>query len=502
MIHRTRLLLQPFARTAVAWSTATILLLAVLPGCALRLPPADPTALGTMTVPTGWTLHAGSETSGATSPTSLSSWWQRFDDPTLDALVTQSQQANTSIRSAQSALRQARALRDLASAALWPGIGYSASVQHGTAGGHSAGSSFQAGLDASWVPDVFGANRSALEASRATLDATAADLGDMQVAVAAEVGLNYLLLRTAQARLGIARDNLASQRETWQITQWRQQAGLVTVLEAEQARAAAEQTAALLPALQTSIEQTRHALAVLLGQPPATRSPLFARLDESAPIPRAPEELALAIPAETLRQRADVRAAESQVLAAWARVAQADAGRFPGFSLGGSFGWNAATLGSLANGSSVVSSLLASVTGPLFDAGSARAQVRAQEAAYEQARVAYQATVLAALKDVEDALVALRGDRQRLVSLSSASDAAARAATLARQRFSSGLVDFQVVLETQRTQFSAQDSVASATADIGADQVRLFTSLGGGWRDDRDDDALASSTRTQRTSRP
>ena len=126
--------------------------------------------------------------------------------------------------------------------------------------------------------------------------------------------------------------------------------------------------------------------------------------------------------------------------------------------------------------------LLASVSVPLFDGGAARAQVRAQDAALEQARIAYQATVLGALKEVENALVALRGDRERLARLRNAADAAGNAALLAQQRYASGLIDFQVVLETQRTLLSTQDSVASTAASVATDHVRLYKALGGGWQ--------------------
>jgi NodT family efflux transporter outer membrane factor (OMF) lipoprotein len=256
------------------------------------------------------------------------------------------------------------------------------------------------------------------------------------------------------------------------------QAGLVTSLETEQSRAATEQTRAQLPALQTSIEQTRHALAVLTGRPPAALAQMLAA---TGPIPQTAFDLALSFPAETLRQRPDVRAAEQQVTAAWSRVAQADAARLPSFRLGGSVGLNALTLGALTNGASAVASVLASVSLPLLDGGAALAQSQAQRAALDAARVAYEAAALNALKDVEDALVALQGDRLRLARLQQAAVAATAAATLAGQRFNSGLVDFQTVLDTQRSQLSTQDSVASAQADIGADQVRLYKALGGGW---------------------
>lgn len=405
-------------------------------------------------------------------------------------LVEQALLANTSVRAAQAALLQARALRDVAASSLQPTLGSSASAQRNRSN-NNTGNSFHAGLDALWELDVFGANRSGVDASEASARASAGSLGNVQVSIAAEVVLNYITLRSTQERLAIASTNLASQQDTLQITQWRLQAGLVSSLNAEQARAAAAQTQAQLPALQTTIEQTRHALAILSGQPPMA---LALQLEAATPVPRAPATIALSLPADTLRQRPDVRAAEWQLAAATARVAQADAQRLPSFKLGGSLGLNALTLGALTNGASVAGALLASVSLPLFDGGAARAQVRAQQAAQQQAQANYQSTVLGALRDVEDALVALQGDRVRLASLQEAAAAAASASELAGQRYSSGLVDFQTVLETQRTQLSTQDGVAAATAAISSDHVRLYKALGGGWVSD--DTRLDSGTPT------
>ncbi len=432
-------------------------------------------------VPPAWSDSAAAS---ATGNASLLAWWTRFDDPLLTRLVAQALQANTSVTGAQAALRQARALRDVAAAGLWPTLGSSVSARR-SQGGVGTSNSFQAGLDANWELDIFGVNRSALAAGEAAARASAASLGGVQVSIAAEVALNYITLRAAQVRLAIASENLATQQETLQITQWRLQAGLVTSIDAEQAVAAAEQTSAAVPALQTTIEQTGHALAVLTGKAPAA---LAATLAASGPVPQAGADLAMSIPAETLRQRPDVRAAEHQVSAARARVAQADAARWPSFNLGGSLGLSAPTLGGLANHASIVSALLASVSLPLFDGGASSAQVRAQQAALEQTHIAYQGAVLTALTEVEDALTALRGDRERLAHLLLAATAADNAALLARQRYGSGLIDFQTVLETQRTRLSTQDSVASANASLGADHVRLYKALGGGWRPDASSD--------------
>ena len=460
-------------------------LLLSLFGCTSMAPPR--TAAVAVDIPTAW---SGATASTGAGSASRARWWARFNDPILSRLVSQALAANTDVLGAEAALRQARALRDVSAGALWPTLDSSASAEHGTAGGKSTGDRFAAGLDASWELDIFGANRSALAASEATARASAASLGDVQVSIAAEVALGYIALRGAQTLLAIANDNLVSQLETLQIVQWRLQAGLTTSLEAEQALTQAEQTRALLPALQTAIEQSQHALAVLTGQPPAALTTVLAA---TGPVPQAADGLILSFPAETLRQRPDVRAAEDEVTAAIARVAEANAARAPNFQIGGSLGLNALTLAALTHGASVVSVLVGSVTLPVFDGGSLRAQVRAQQAALDQAGWTYKATVLTALKDVEDALVALRGDRERLQHLQLAANAAANAALLARQRYSGGVVDFQTVLDTQRTQLGTQESLATAVADLSADHVRLYKALGGGWRPD-DGDATAAST--------
>ncbi len=431
-------------------------------------------------------------------------WWTAFDDPLMADLVERALSGNLGVQHAQATLRQARALRDVAAAALWPVLGLSASAQRARSAGQPAHNTLALGLDASWEADVFGSTRYGVRASEAELMASDADLGAIQVSLAAEVALNYINLRGLQARLRIAQGNLASQQETLQITQWRLQAGLVTSLESEQARAAAEQTGASLPPLQSSVEQTRHALSVLIGQVPTA---LASALNTSQAVPQANHGLALSLPADTIRQRPDVRSAEWLVSAAAARVSQADAARAPSFNLSGTLGVSALTTSALSQGASVISGIAASLALPLLDGGAMRAQVRAQQAAWDQARIDYRATVLNALLEVEDALVALRDGQLRLSSLERASQAADNAAQLARQRYSGGLVDFQTVLETQRTQLTTQDSVASARTTLSADHVQLYKALGGGWRADQTDtsqeaDAGQPAATTTRTPTP
>ena len=230
-------------------------------------------------VPDAWSV---TDATAASGPVSLVGWWLRFDDPLLAGLGADALRANPTVTGAQAALRRARALREVAAAALFPPLGSSASVQRSTgssgatpASGRTTTHNFQAGLDANWELDIFDVKRNALASGEATARASEVSLGDVQVSIAAEVALAYINLHNAQARLAIANANLASQQETLQITQWRQQAGLVTALDAEQARAAAEQTGALAPALQVGSEQASHALTVLSGRASAkpTRRP-------------------------------------------------------------------------------------------------------------------------------------------------------------------------------------------------------------------------------------
>jgi multidrug efflux system outer membrane protein len=396
----------------------------------------------------------------------------------LSELVTQALRANTSVKTAQAALAQARALREVKGASLLPSISASGSVQRSESSSSSGANSFKTGLDASWNPDVFGGNRSGLNAAGADALAAEATLSDVQSSMTAELALTYIQLRGFQSQLQIARTNLASQAETLQITDWRAQAGLITSLEVAQARTATEQTGAQIPTLQASIQKASHSLAVLTGQTPAA---LNAQLATPQAVPQVNQQLALNIPAETMRQRADVRAAEYRVGAALARVSVAEAARYPSFSIGGSVGLNALTLSGLTSGATAAAALLSAVSFPLFDGGATVAQVRAQSAALTQARSSYQATVLAALKDVEDALVSLQANRDRLFRLQAAEAAASQAALLAQNRYASGLIDFQTVLQTQRSLLSAQDSLATTQADISADHVRLYKALGGGW---------------------
>jgi NodT family efflux transporter outer membrane factor (OMF) lipoprotein len=463
---------------------AVAALAVLLAGCASYQQPGESPAVP---VPAQWTASPAS-----VEPEVLADWWQRFGDAELSTLVGEALRLNTSLAAAQARLRAARAQRDLAASALQPGIAASAGAQASAREGLPSSRAVTAGLDARWEPDLWGGTQAGVDAAEAELRASAATLAGTQVQVAAEVALAYLELRGTQARLATGLANLESQQQTLQITQWRAQAGLVTQLDVEQARTAVEQTRAQVPVLEGAIVRAIDAIAVLTGQPPGA---LQARLAPPMPLPAAPADLALAFPADVLRQRPDVAAAEARVQAARARIEQADAQRLPSLELGGSIGLSALTLSALGSGAGVAS-IAASVAVPVFDGGRIEAQVRTQEAALDEAHAAYRATVLAALQEVEAALVSLRAAREQLAGQQAAAASARRAARLAEFRYRSGLIDFQAVLQTQRTLLALEDAATATATEVTSQHVRLYKALGGGWP--LDGERLATSSTTTR----
>ena len=415
-------------------------------------------------------------------PRDLRRWWQSLNDPLLSVLIDEALRASPDVRLAQARLREARAYRALAVAALFPIVNASGAASRTRSseavGSGSLGNYFSAGFDANWELDVFGGTRRGIEAAQADLETTEARLADTQVTLAAEVASYYAQVRAMQLRLRIARDNLASQTDTWQLTEWRSQAGLVSSQDVEQARTNQEQTRAQIPALETSLAAAESAVEILLGQPPGAQRE---RLAADGDLPAVPEQIAVGIPANALLRRPDVRAAERALAAETARVAMAEAARYPAVDLAGSIGVEALSAAALGGGGTTTSSLLAGLVAPIFDAGRLRDQVRIQDAVREQALVTYEVTVLNALQEVENALVALVRSGERSRTLTRADEAARNAALMARQRYSVGLTDFETVLDTERTVLAVEDSLAGSRTDAVMALIQLYKALGGGW---------------------
>src|SRR5574340_43834 len=426
-----------------------------LAGCAAVGPDYAPPATE---VPAGW--HRLDTVTGTVArdqaPGDLSQWWQGLNDPLLSELVDEALRSSPDLRSAQARLREARARRTVAASARFPGVtasaGASRSESSEQVGNGDTRNYFSAGFDASWEADVFGGVRRSIEAAEADLESSRANLQASRVSLAAEVASSYIEVRA--------------------------QAGLVSTQDVEQARSNREQTRAQIPALETSLAQAEHTLDNLLGRVPGT---LHARLATAVELPVIPAQIAVGIPADTLRQRPDVRVAERTLAAETARVGVAEAARYPAFNLSGSIGLEALTFGALGDSGAATSSLFAGITAPVFDAGRLRAQVEIQDAVRERAQVAYEQAVLVALQDVENALVELARNLERGEALSNAVDAARSAAELARQRYSAGLIDFQSVLDSERSVLVLEESYARNRTNGVQALIRLYKALGGGW---------------------
>jgi len=425
----------------------------------------------------------------------LAEWWRQFRDPVLDGLVADALAANLDLAAAQAQLREARARRALAGAQLGPIVNASASGSRRRASAESGNGAtaelYSAGFDASWELDVFGGLRRGVEATEADVGASADQLRDTRVSLVAEVALNYVDLRAAERQLVVAEESVTSREETYKLARWRLQAGLVSELDVAQARTDLESTRAALPALRTSATEARHRLAVLLGRTPGE---LEARLVATAAVPLAADSVAVGIPADTLRQRPDVRAAERQLAAQTARLGEAEAARYPSFSLSGALGLEALGLAALGSSDAVTRSLLGNITAPIFDAGRIDANVAIQDARLEQARLAYQSAVLGAFEDVENALVAVANSAERRLQLESAAVSARDTLQIARHRYASGLADFLAVLESQRTLLSLEEQLAGTTGNLARAQIQLYKALGGGWSPDRDPEPARSSS--------
>lgn len=413
----------------------------------------------------------------------LGQWWQDIDDPVLQMLVSAALADSPDLAAAEARLRAARAQWQAAGADLMPDVGASAQGSR-SRGSRETGSSgqaverYQAGFDASWEVDLFGGLRRTREAAQADLDAAVLTLADARASLVVEVVRTYVLYRSTAQRLSIAQDNLAAQGETEQLTDWRVQAGLTSSLALEQARANRAQTEAQIPAFETTLAGYGNALAVLVGQAPG-QWPVVLGQGQAA-IPQLPSDLALGVPADLLRQRPDLRAAERSLAAATARIGAAQAQRYPSVTLSGSLGFEALSLGALGGADSLTRSLAATIGATVFDGGRLVAQVDLQRANRDEALETYRQAVLAALQEVEDALVSVRNGQRRVASLGQAAESARNAALLARHQYEAGLADYETVLDTERTRLSAEDGHAAALADLATARLQLIKALGGG----------------------
>ncbi|MEM1362853.1 MAG: efflux transporter outer membrane subunit [Pseudomonadota bacterium] len=424
----------------------------------------------------------------------VADWWRTFDDSTLDALIAEAYAQNLSLQIAGARVRQARAQLGIAAGEVFPqqqSIGASNNNQRVSENLQvvsdierftDLNTNFTTntiGLDAAWEIDVWGGLRRNVQSASANLTAQIANYDDVLVSVSGEVASVYINIRALQEAIAITQQNIAVQEEGLRLTTLRFNNGVTTELDVEQATALLNETQALIPSLQTDLQQSKNALAVLLGQPPGT---MEARLSRSGRIPRARMRVGVGIPAELLRRRPDIRAAEMEAAAQSAQIGVAINALYPQFTLAGSIGWQASNGRTLFSPQSLAGNFTPSVGWNFLNYGRIQANVEAQEAAFEELVANYQNTVLNAYAEAENAMVAYKGARAQVGFLVDAVAASEKASDIALQQYTDGIADYQRVLDAQRVLLSTQGKLVEARSAVSENLVTLYKALGGGWQ--------------------
>lgn len=418
-------------------------------------------------------------------PADLRRWWTLLGDPVLDQLVDEAVSGNLPLREAVARVEESRARYRVARAALFPQLDADAAATRNRQSENGPFfndgedySNYTVGVAASWEVDLFGRVRRSVESATAQTEATEDDQRTARVVLCADVAEAYVTLRTIQQRLAVAQANLASQEEIFGLTRTRFELGLASGLDVAQATQVLASTRTLVPPLELAQTETVNRLGVLLGQQPGA---LRERLGGHVPIPRPPATIAAGLPADLLRQRPDIRRAERDLAAATARIGVAVADLYPRLTLLGTLSFDSTQLASLIDGPSRAYTVGPAVLWNVFDAGRLRALVDAQEAVTAQALARYEQQLLVALEDVENALAAYTRTREERAAVTDAVTASTQALALATLLYKDGAVDFQNVLDAQRSLLDLEERLAITDGNVVRSVVRLYLALGGGW---------------------
>jgi NodT family efflux transporter outer membrane factor (OMF) lipoprotein len=438
-----------------------------------------------------------------------STWWHVLDDPVLDNLITMACKQNLSLRVAGLRILEARAVLGIAVGLQYPqsqnlsgGYAYQKSSKNAPPlselpdyireQADASADVFQAGFNAAWELDFWGKFRRGVEAADAGLAASIASYDTLLVLLTAEVSSAYVVIRTLEQRLEYAKSNVEIQKRGLRIAEVLFKGGETSELDVQQARSLLHNTQSTIPVLEISVRQAQNGLCVLLGIPPSNLSKL---LKGPAPIPGAPAEVAVGIPADLLRRRPDIRLAEFQAAAQGALIGVAEADLYPHFSVGGSIGFAVGGSDGIFSGDSLVGLFTPfSFRWDIFNYGRIKNNVRIQDARFEQLLVTYQNQVLEAAREVENGLIGFIRTQQQEKFLDDAARAADRATQIALLQYKEGLTDYTRVLNTQQLLVAQQDTLASSRGDIIRYLIAVYKSLGGGWESRVGKDILPAKT--------
>ncbi|MFK5924035.1 MAG: efflux transporter outer membrane subunit [Verrucomicrobiota bacterium] len=436
----------------------------------------------TLKAPDAWSQNVVRDLKGGQG--GIENWWKKFNDSTLNQLIELARKANPNLEIAYQQINEARARRGVAYSQLFPDAAATADYQRTRASESlffppptNPNNSFSIGFDSGWEIDVFGGIQRSVESAQASVEAAVEAYRDVLVSLEAEVALNYIEMRTLQKRIRLAYENIERQKDSHKLTKDRFDAGLVPEIDVTQAETNLYNTEAVVPALEIQLAFARNRLASLLGNYAGS---LDKKLGRSTTIPLPPRSLAIGLPANLLRSRPDVRQAERELAAQTARVGVATADLYPRFSLLGNLNLQALDTDDLLKSSSRAFGIAPSVRWQIFAAGGIRNNIRIEKTRVQQAYKVYENAILLAVEENENSLISISKERVRFAKLRQSVKATEKTVKLVKDNYQNGLVDFQNVLDAERSLFTAQDDSAISEGSVSANYVRLFKSLGGG----------------------
>lgn len=466
--------------------TAWLALALLLGACASREPTTPPVVqLPAQYRQADAAVQAGVWQTAQTGAPVPAQWWTLYGDPVLDTLMQQALEGNQNLAQSMARVRAAQAAVEGSSANLWPTLGVTASTSRARSNstasdGTSASrisSSHALGLNASWELDLWGRVAAGVDAARANAQASASDLAAARLSLQAAVAQAYFSLRAAEAQSQLLQDTLQAYARSWELTRHRQRAGVATLADVAQAEVQYKNAQSQTLEVRTTRQQLEHALAALLGQVPATFS-----LQATAVLPQPPA-VPGELPAVWLQRRPDITAAERRVAAANAQLGVAQAAYFPAITLSASAGFRGSAWSQLLSAPHAVWSLGPALAASLFDGGARRAAQATALAAQDQAAAAYRQTVLTALQEVEDNLVAATSLVQQQQLQTEAVQAGQRALEVVQAQYQAGTVGFLNVLAVQTSVLSAQRNLIDVRLRRLSAVNTLLKNVAGGWKD-------------------
>ncbi|MCP4328902.1 MAG: efflux transporter outer membrane subunit [Alphaproteobacteria bacterium] len=424
----------------------------------------------------------------------VTEWWTLFDDPVLNDLIETAYAQNLTLRTAGIRIFAARAQLGIVVGEQYPqqqsvgtdfkhekiseNVGILREISS-VVPLNDTFSRWQLGFDAGWELDIWGQFRRGIEAADANLVAQIANYDDVIVTLTGDVAGTYVNIRTIEQRLVDAHENVKLQEEGLRIARARFRNGVATELDVDEATTLLNNTRATIPQLEIALRQSKNALSVLLGMPPGDLGRI---LVEPGTIPVPPPDVGVGVPADLLRRRPDIRAAELQAAAQSAQIGIAEADLYPAFTLSGSVGFEASDFAELFTGNSFTGFINPGVSWNIFNYGRIKNNVRVQDAVFQELLVNYQNTVLNAYLEVENALVAFLQAQRQAQYLAVSAAAAAHSVGLALLQYQEGTADYTRVLNTQNALVNAQDRLTATKGEIVANLIAVYKALGGGWQ--------------------